>query len=99
MSQLENDCKRVPGWTIPGRSFSDEVQHILQTLIDDGLVEVKSRFTITGRGLEYVEDPLKWQIEVETPTESESRLFWNTIYAVFDRAYARLRARAQTGRA
>ena len=98
MSQLENDCKRIVGWSFSRQSLFDEVQHVLQTLIDDGLVIMKSRFAITKKGLEYVEDPLKWQIEVESTADMERRMFWNSIYSIFDKAYARLRAGNQTER-
>jgi DNA-binding PadR family transcriptional regulator len=70
---------------------------VLQSLIDDGLVTVKSRFELTNKGREYLEDPLRWRIDTETTEEVERRLFWDSIYKVFDKAYRRLRSKDQIG--
>lgn len=92
MNQLVEDCGRVPGWNTRGDSLWESVRLVLQSLIDDRLVAAKARFGITEKGREYLEDPLKWRIEVETREELEERLFWKSILEVFDRAYSRLRS-------
>jgi hypothetical protein len=38
---------------------------------------------------------LRWRIIAETTEEVERRLFWDSIYKVFDRAYRRLRSKDQ----
>jgi len=95
MSQLVRDCGKVDGWSIVGASMWEGVRQVLQSLINEGLVAVKSRFLITSKGEDYLADPLKWRLKVETDEEKERQLFWNSIYNVFDRALARLLARSQ----
>ena len=70
---------------------------ILQSLIDDRLVAVKRSFALTTKGREYLEDPLKWQIDGRTAADIEQRLFWESIYEVFDKAYRGLRSKIRTG--
>src|SRR6266487_1994483 len=65
MNQLVGDCSKVDGWNILGTGLWEGVRIVLQSLINDGLVEV------------------------------ERKLFWNSIYAIFDKALTRLRARSQ----
>ena len=67
----------------------------MQSLINDGLVAVKTKFLITMKGRDYLADPLKWRLNVETTQEVERKLFWNSIYEIFDKALTRLRARSQ----
>ncbi len=95
MDQIVMVCRKVPGWNITGKHLWDGVREVLQTLINDKLVAVKNRFLITPRGREYLDDPLKWNLNVETNEEVEQRLFWNSVYQVFDRAFARLRLRSK----
>jgi hypothetical protein len=91
MTQLVRDCSRVAGWSIAGHSLRDGVRFVLQTLIDDKLVAARARFVITSKGQEYLEDPLKWRVEVETREHVEENVFWKNILAVFDKAYSKLR--------
>jgi hypothetical protein len=91
MTQLVRDCSRVAGWSIVGHSLWDGVRFVLQTLIDDKLVAARARFVITSKGQEYLEDPLKWRVEVETREHVEENMFWKNILAVFDKAYSKLR--------
>ena len=95
MDQIVQVCRKVPGWNIAGSNVWEGARDVLQTLINDQLVEVKTRFLITTKGREYLADPLKWKLEVETPQEAYRRLFWKEIYEVFNKAYAKLRARSQ----
>ena len=95
MDQIVQVCQKVPGWNISGKRLWDGVREVLQTLINDQLVEVKTRFLITSKGQEYLADPLKWKLNIETPGEVERRLFWKDVYEVFNKAYARLRAWSQ----
>ena len=95
MDQIVKVCQKVPGWNISGTKLWDGVREVLQTLINDQLVEVKTRFLITSKGQEYLADPLKWKLNIETPGEVERRLFWKDVYEVFNKAYARLRAWSQ----
>ena len=94
MQKLVKDCSRVPGWSVPGASHWDGTRHVLQTLIDDRLVAAKARFQLTEKGREYLADPLRWRIQVETRDgeEAEGGVLWKGILEVFDRAYARLRS-------
>lgn len=94
MSQMTKDVGRVAGWEVSGTSISESVRVVLQSLIDEKLVVVKNRFVMTIKGREYLADPLKWRINLGTVEDVERRLFWNNIYAVFDKAFARLRTRA-----
>jgi hypothetical protein len=93
LDQLVKDCGKVSGWKTAGVSLWDSVRHVLQTLIDDNLVMVGSRFMVTPRGREYLKDPFKWKVNEEENKEMEQRMFWNSIYDVFDRAYRRLKSK------
>ena len=95
MDQLVNYCRQVSGWAAVGQALSEVVRHILQSLIDDKLVVARTRFLITPHGREYLEDPLKWQMEIETLEVAERNVFWKNIYDVFDKAYARLRQKSK----
>lgn len=95
MDQIVMVCRKVPGFSVPGVTFWQEAREVLQTLINDKLVTVRTRFSITSKGQEYLSDPLKWKLNLETSEEMERRIFWNSIYEVFDKAFARLRARSQ----
>ena len=94
--QLVRDCGRVSGWNIPGKEGWEMVEHVLQSLIDDKLVALGTRFVATMRGREYLEDPLKWRIDERTTEELANSMFWKEIYDVFDKAYRRLRPKSQT---
>src|SRR4029077_4583684 len=96
MNQLVKDCSKVDGWNIVGSTLWEGVRQVLQSLINDRLVAVKTRFLITVKGEEYLADPLRWRLRMETTEETERKLFWNSIYDVFDRALARLLAKSQT---
>lgn len=95
MNQLVKDCSKISGWSDTPKASWESVRQLLQSLINDHLVAVKSRFLITVKGREYLDDPLKWRLNVETREEEEQRLFWNNVYAVFDKALARLKSRPQ----
>ncbi len=95
MNQLVRDCSKVDGWNILGTGLWEGVRIVLQSLINDGLVAVKTKFLITMKGRDYLADPLKWRLNVETTQEVERKLFWNSIYEIFDKALTRLRARSQ----
>ena len=95
MNQLVRDCSKVVGWNILGTGLWEGVRIVLQSLINDGLVAVKTKFLITMKGRDYLADPLKWRLNVETTQEVERKLFWNSIYEIFDKALTRLRARSQ----
>ena len=97
MLKLVNDCDKVPGWKVPGKTSSEIVRMVIQSLIDDRLVDVKKSFELTTKGREYLEDPLKWQIDGRTTEDIEQRLFWESIYEVFDKAYRGLRSKIKTG--
>jgi hypothetical protein len=97
MQRLVNDCEKVPGWKLPGKTSSEIVRMVLQSLIDDQLVAVKRNFGLTVKGREYLEDPFKWQIDGRTTEDIEQRLFWESIYEVFDKAYRGLRSKIKTG--
>jgi len=96
MLKLVNDCEKVPGWNEPGKASWDLVRMVLQSLLDDRLVAVKTNFALTTKGREYLEDPSKWQIDGRTTEDIEQRLFWESIYDVFDRAYQGLRTKIKT---
>lgn len=96
MDQLVNYCKKVSGWSILGKTLWDGVRLVLQSLIDDGFVAARARFILTMKGRNYLEDPLKWRMEVETREEIEQKMFWKSVYEVFDKAYARLRAASKS---
>jgi hypothetical protein len=96
MLKLVNDCEKVPGWSVPGKTSWDLVRMVVQTLLDDRLVAVKTNFELTTQGREYLEDPSKWQIDGRTTEDIEQRLFWESIYEVFDKAYRGLRTRIKT---
>ena len=95
MNQLVRDCSKVDGWNILGTGLLEGVRIVLQSLINDGLVALKTKFLITVKGRDYLADPLKWRLNVETAEEVERKLFWNSIYEIFDKALTRLRARSQ----
>lgn len=95
MSQIIKDCGRVEGWNFIHGSLWEDVRQVLQSLINDSLVAVKTRFLITQKGQEYLSDPLKWRLKVETSEEMERKLFWAGIYDVFDKALAKLLLRSQ----
>jgi hypothetical protein len=97
MPKLASECEKVPGWKVPGKSSWDIVRMVVQSLLDDRLVAVKKNFELTTKGREYLEDPLKWQIDGRTTEEIEQRLFWESIYEVFDKAYRGLRSKIKTG--
>jgi len=94
MSQLVKDCGKVSGWDVPGKTGWEVVQHVLQSLIDDKLVALGTRFAATVKGREYLEDPLKWRIDERTTEELADNMFWKEIYDVFDKAYHRLRPKS-----
>jgi hypothetical protein len=94
LPQLVKDCAKVSGWNIPGKTGWEVVLHVLQSLIDDKLVMLGTRFVATVRGREYLEDPLKWRIDERTTEELADNMFWKEIYDVFDKAYHRLRPKS-----
>lgn len=96
MKLLVKDCSLIPGWTVAGKSLWDGVRSVLQSLIDDRLVASRTRFVLTEKGREYLADPLKWRVEVQTREHVEENMFWKNILAVFDRAYSKLRASTQS---
>jgi hypothetical protein len=93
LPQLVKDCEKVSGWNIPGKTAWEIVQHVVQTLIDDKLVSLGTRFLVTVRGREYLQDPLKWRIDERTTEELADNMFWKEIYQVFDKAYHKLRSK------
>jgi len=93
MPQLVKDCGKVSGWNIPGKTAWEVVQHVVQSLIDDKLVALGTKFVVTLRGREYLQDPLKWRIDDRTTEELADNMFWKEIYDVFDKAYHRLRSK------
>jgi len=97
MPKLANECEKVPGWKVPGKSSWDMVRTVLQSLLDDRLVSVKKNFELTTKGREYLQDPSKWQIDGRTTEDIEQRLFWESIHQVFDKAYRGLRSKIKTG--
>lgn len=97
MMKLVNDCERVPGWKMPGKTSWQMVQMVLQSLIDDRLVAVKKNFELTVKGRDYLEDPIKWQIDGRTTEDIEQKLFWDSIHEVIDKAYRGLRSKIKTG--
>lgn len=97
MRKLVTDCERVPGWNVPGKTSWELVRTVLQTLIDDRLAVVKKNFELTMKGRDYLEDPTKWQIDGGTNEEIEQKLFWESVYEVFDKAYRGLRSKIKTG--
>jgi predicted transcriptional regulator len=97
MTRLVNECEKVPGWKVRSETSWEVVRMILQSLIDDRLVAVKKRFELTTKGRDYLEDPLKWQIDGRTTEDIEQKLFWDSIYEVFDKAYRGLRSKIKTG--
>ena len=97
MPKLVNDCENVPGWNVQGKTSSEIVRMVLQSLLDDRLVSVKKNFELTTKGREYLQDPSKWQIDGRTTEDIEQKLFWDSIYQVFDKAYRGLRSKIKTG--
>jgi hypothetical protein len=97
MPKLVNDCEKVPGWNVRGKTSSEIVRMVLQSLLDDRLVSVKKNFELTTKGREYLQDPSKWQIDGRTTEDIEQKLFWESIHQVFDKAYRGLRSKIKTG--
>ena len=97
MRKLVTECEKVPGWNIAGKTSWELVRTILQSLIDDRLAIVKKNFELTTKGRDYLADPSKWRIEGRTTEEIEQKLFWDSIYEVFDKAYRGLRSRIGAG--
>ena len=93
MPQIVKDCSKVSGWNVSGKSNEEIAHEVLQSLIDDRLVALGTRFGATIKGLEYLEDPLKWRIDDRTTEELADSMFWKEIYDVFDKAYHRLKSR------
>jgi hypothetical protein len=93
MSQIVKDCSKVAGWNAPGKSSEEIAREVLQSLIDDKLVSLGTRFGATLKGLDYLEDPLKWRIDERTTEELADNIFWKEIYDVFDKAFHRLRSK------
>ncbi len=96
LQMLVKDCEKVSGWNVAGKTAWEVVRLVLQSLIDDGLAVVRRKFEVTVKGREYLEDPLKWRIDVGAIEEVERKLFWDAIYEMFDRAYRRLQSKIQT---
>jgi len=96
MLKLVNDCEMVPGWKGASKTSWDIVRMVLQSLIDDRLVAVKKNFELTMKGRDYLENPSKWQIDGKTTEDIEQKLFWESIYQVFDKAYRGLRTKIKT---
>ena len=97
MMKLVNDCEKVTGWKVPGKTSWEVVRMVLQSLLDDGLVSVKTNFELTTKGRDYLADPTKWQIDGRTTEDIEQKLFWESIYEVFDKAYRGLRSKIKVG--
>jgi len=97
MQKIVTDCEKVPGWNVPGKTSWELVRMVLQTLIDDRLAILKANFELTTKGRDYLEDPSKWQIDSRTTKDIEQKLFWESIYEVFDKAYRGLRSKIKTG--
>ncbi|HVH15797.1 MAG TPA: hypothetical protein VNA15_08790 [Candidatus Angelobacter sp.] len=97
MMKLVNDCEKVTGWQVPGKTSWQVVRMVLQSLLDDRLVSVKTNFELTTKGRDYLSDPTKWQIDGGTTEDIEQKLFWESIYEVFDKAYRRLRSKIKVG--
>lgn len=97
MPKLAHECEKVPGWKVPSKTSWEIVRIVLQSLLDDRLVAVEKNFELTAKGREYLEDPLKWQIGGRTTEDIEQKLFWESIYDVFDKAYRGLRSKIKTG--
>ena len=93
MRKLVTDCERVPGWNVAGKTSWELVRMVLQSLLDDQLAVLKKNFELTTKGMEYLEDPSKWQIDGGSTEEIEQKLFWESIYEVFDKAYRGLRSK------
>ncbi len=93
MPQLVKDCGKVSGWNVPGETGWEVVRHVLQSLIDDRLVALGTRFVVTVKGREYLGDPLRWHIDERTTEDLAEKMFWTEIYEVFGKAYRRLRSK------
>src|SRR5437660_11329541 len=76
MPKLDNDCEKVPGWKVPGNVSSEMVRLLLQSLIDNRLIELKKNLELTTKGRDDLEDPTKWQMDVRTTQDIEQKLFW-----------------------
>src|SRR2546425_11676857 len=79
LPQLVKDCGKVSGWNIPGKTAWEIVQDVVQSLIDDKLVALGTKFVVTIRGREYLEDPLKWRIGEKMGEEPGVERFWEEI--------------------
>jgi hypothetical protein len=97
MRKLVTDCEKVTGWNVTDKTSWETVRVVLQSLINDRLVAVRTHFELTTKGRDYLEDPSKWQIDARTTDDIEQRLFWESIYQVFDKAYRGLRSKMKTG--
>jgi hypothetical protein len=98
MVKLANDCENVPAWNVPGKTSWDLVRMALQSLLDDRLVAVKTNFELTTKRTENIWRMLQsGQIDGRTTEDIEQRLFWESIYEVFDKAYRGLRSKIKTG--
>src|SRR5256712_7647531 len=75
MNQLVRDCSRVDGWNILGTGLWEGVRIVLQSLINDGLVAVKTKILITMKGPDYLADPLKWRLNVDAIQVVEEKPF------------------------
>jgi hypothetical protein len=95
MPQLVKDAEKVSGWNTPGQTGWQVVQHVIQSLIDDKLVALGTRFVMTVKGREYLEDPLRWRIDETTTEELADNMFWRDISEIFGKAYHRLRSKPQ----
>ena len=93
LPQIVKDCSKVSGWSVSGKSGEEIAREVLQSLMDDKLVALGTRFGATIKGLEYLEDPLQWRIDDKTTEELADRMFWREIYDVFDKAYHRLKSK------
>ena len=97
MRKLVSDCEKVTGWKVLGKTSWEVVRMVLQSLLDDRLVSVKTNFELTAKGRDYLADPMKWQIYGGTAEDIEQKLFWESIYEVFDKAYRGLRSKIKVG--
>src|SRR5207247_9069457 len=79
MNQLVRDCSKVDGWNILGTGLWEGVRIVLQSLINDGLVALKTKFLITMKGRDYLAYPLKWRLHFENAEIVSRNMFWNRI--------------------
>src|SRR5947199_10706700 len=76
MNQLVKDCSKVDGWNILGTGLWEGVRIVLQSLINDERVAMKTKVVITMNGRDYLADTLKWGLNVETAEEDERKEIW-----------------------